>query len=267
MTMISSVLANSRERARDFVLSHLYLRDEAARKYLWNLLGELARNQVDDTTAIEILRRSWIDFLQPNGADFATFYKQRHIPERLQELLALELPCPKSLLDVGYGDGLVTTLMTEHWALNAACSWGVDLCPPPSENLPFSTLQLRSESGYSLPFPTAHFDLLLASQSLHHTPALGECLSEIARVAEPKGLFVVREHDAESPTVIHFLTFVDVFFYEVISNSSVPGGELNYRSATAWIELMRGFGFGLKRILRPARCQLYATVDMLFEKE
>jgi len=66
-----------------------------------------------------------------------------------------------------------------------------------------SGLPIKAYSGISedMPFPTGHFDLVLARSVLHHAQDLARACVEIYRVLKPGGTFLaVREHVISKPT-------------------------------------------------------------------
>ncbi len=109
-----------------------------------------------------------------------------------------KLKDPKNILDVGSGDGLrLESIVDEFPDLERVV--GVDIYPP--ETLSDKYEFILVEEGKNLPFDDETFDLVIASQSLHHIKNVDKMLREIHRVLKPEGKFFIREHDAHKNAI------------------------------------------------------------------
>lgn len=92
---------------------------------------------------------------------------------------------PESILDVGCGEGVITSAWAERLA--GARVVGVDLEHPRLraewESLARPGLEFRAADATSLPFSTDEFDVAAAIESLEHIADPGSVLAEMARVA------------------------------------------------------------------------------------
>ena len=266
MNPYSRVVRDCPDQAREFIYEHLCLRDNAGKTRLWQSLIQISNERASRPASLRVLRRIWSAFCSPSPEAFRAFYQESHTPNRRKELRELGLPRISNLLDVGCGDGLVTTLIADEFRLEPGSVWGVDTSFPKWFEERFSAVTVSNGSRYRLPLVGNRFDLVVAFQSLHHMRDPFGCLSEVVRVLTDKGIVVIREHDVTSQTLRRFLYFVDSFFYEVIMNSSVPGFKPKYRSVVEWLALAQRSGLALIKAVHPRRCQVYNSVDLIFKK-
>jgi ubiquinone/menaquinone biosynthesis C-methylase UbiE len=95
----------------------------------------------------------------------------------------LEIAAPRSVLDVGCGEGV----LTEQWADRFEHVVGVDLEDPTLrrewERRTRPNLEFRAADAASLPFAEDEFDLVCGVEMLEHLPDPSSALDEMARVA------------------------------------------------------------------------------------
>ena len=126
----------------------------------------------------------------------------RRINQLCKLLLEVIPPDTKSLLDVGCGDGLLTSMIKEQRPdLEVK---GVDVLVRPEnriEVIPFD--------GFHLPFDDKSFDMVIFFDVLHHTTDLNQLLKEASRVS--RKFIVVKDHiqsDLYSKLVLRFMDWV-----------------------------------------------------------
>lgn len=92
---------------------------------------------------------------------------------------------PSSVLDVGCGEGVLTTRWAEQ--LGSGRVVGIDLEDPKLRRewtlRPRPNLEFRAMAAESLPFDDGEFELAAATEVLEHVPDPERTLSEMARVA------------------------------------------------------------------------------------
>jgi 2-polyprenyl-3-methyl-5-hydroxy-6-metoxy-1,4-benzoquinol methylase len=92
---------------------------------------------------------------------------------------------PSSVLDVGCGEGVLTTRWAEQ--LGSGRVVGIDLEDPKLRRewtlRPRLNLEFRAMAAESLPFDDGEFELAAATEVLEHVPDPERTLSEMARVA------------------------------------------------------------------------------------
>lgn len=103
-------------------------------------------------------------------------------------------------------------------------------------------------NGHTIPFQSK-FDIAIMSMVLHHIEQDNrhELYSEIARILD-KGLFVIREHNAENSNTIHYLNIQHAFYaltgtpVESPNALSIP---MYFQSKKQWIHEITSSGFKL----------------------
>jgi ubiquinone/menaquinone biosynthesis C-methylase UbiE len=97
----------------------------------------------------------------------------------------LEQAAPRSILDVGCGEGVLTAQWAER--LGSGRVVGVDLEDPKLRSewseRQRENLEFRATSGDELPFSAGEFELVAAIEALEHIPHPERTVAEMARVA------------------------------------------------------------------------------------
>jgi SAM-dependent methyltransferase len=152
----------------------------------------------------------------------------------LAKLLAANIPRNSSLLDIGCGDGRLSSLIQS--ALPSAQIQGIEITERPACRIPCLVFD-----GTHILFPDASFDVCMFVDVLHHTNQIGEVLAEAARVS--RRFLLIKDHLSESSLDFHTLKFMDW-----IGNR--PHGVVlpnNYQSRTQWDAYFGGAGLRLKK--------------------
>jgi 2-polyprenyl-3-methyl-5-hydroxy-6-metoxy-1,4-benzoquinol methylase len=178
---------------------------------------------------------------------------------------------PKTYLDVGYGDGTITSTLCRDWGLqNKSDAYGIEISRNVSAHLPFQQHVIGAEDkSWELPVSTGHFDVITVLNTLHHVADCKSVLQNAYHYLKDGGQLLVREHDVADDDSRDFMKFVDTFFDNVVfgDTSSDKQGIPNYRSAYEWVQLIEKEKFHLNRIDRPATDRLFMQTDMLFTKQ
>lgn len=98
----------------------------------------------------------------------------------------------KRILDVGCGKGPFLRLVQEQFP--TADLYGVDISQELLKHVP-SGVQTKRASMLNLPFPDAHFDILLCIEALEHAIRLDAAVREMCRVLKPGGQIVIIDKD------------------------------------------------------------------------
>jgi len=118
----------------------------------------------------------------------------------LAKLLAADIPENSSLLDIGCGDGTLSSLIqSAHPSVQIQ---GIEIAERPSCRIP-----CRVFDGKRIPFPDASFDVCMFVDVLHHTSQILEALAEAARVS--RRFLLIKDHISESSLDFHTLCFMD----------------------------------------------------------
>ena len=147
----------------------------------------------------------------------------------LAEMLAAQIPRDASVLDIGCGDGAISSHIAQ---LRPDISiQGVEFLVRPE-----CKIECRAFDGSSLPFPDGSFDLCLFVDVLHHTKEPAILLHEAARVS--CSCVLIKDHLDENTFDHVILRFMDW-----VSNR--PHGVVlayNYQSRKEWAEYFEKCG-------------------------
>ena len=208
------------------VLTNLKLRSApgcAAR--LVARVEELVRAGLDDTAAYPLLHQLVHDEIYKSpeylraAADYGEEYNRaKNRVEQIEPLLRrfLDGRVVRSYLDVGCNEGSITAALGT--LLHAEAVHGCDvLAPPPGDPPAFTFALLDPADPYRLPYADASQDVVSAMMSLHHIAELDRTLAEIHRVLRDDGIFIVREHDCDPPSLALLLDLMHGFYAMVWS--------------------------------------------------
>jgi 2-polyprenyl-3-methyl-5-hydroxy-6-metoxy-1,4-benzoquinol methylase len=128
----------------------------------------------------------------PTGNTFDKYGSRNPVVRRLMSGFhsdldeLMELARPRTLLDVGCGEGVLTAEWAERFCSGKVL--GIDLDDPKLaaewDKRRRPNLDFRSEEATSLPFADGEFELAAAIEVLEHVPEPERTLAEMARVAD-----------------------------------------------------------------------------------
>ena len=131
-------------------------------------------------------------------------YLQRLVFEPVQEavldLAVAEVPKPVAILDVGCGTGRLLRAAEQRFP-NAALE-GVDaavgMVKQAQAVLPAgSRIRYQVATAEKLPFANGQFDLVLSTMTFHHWDDQRGAISEVARVLQPRGRWLLADFVAD----------------------------------------------------------------------
>jgi SAM-dependent methyltransferase len=164
--------------------------------------------------------------------------------ERLRAEVLARLQPEHRMLDLGAGAGIVPQM---DFRGRAAQVCGVDPDPRVASNPHLD--EARVGVGEQIPYPDAHFDLVVADNVLEHLDDPDRVFAEIARVLKPGGAFV-----AKTPNAWHYMPtiarFTPLSFHRYIcrlrGRASVDTFPTRYRANTPSAIAAVGARHGLK---------------------
>lgn len=245
------------------------LRTELVNNVLANL--NLLRDEDDQEERIqylESLRDRLNSLLSDRSGSFSREIQDSRATNRANLLIRM-LPqgfIPETMLDIGVGDGSITSAIQRHYDLPKDKVFGTDIVTPREE--PSFTFNLVD--GIDLPFNDNSFDLITANMVLHHVDDLDGLLQEIRRVLRPNGYLVISEHDILSNMnsedisgltseewreyVSSFLDIVHLLYEVILSDPQETEPQefeesfrRNYLSSEEWKNLLESAGFSLNQ--------------------
>jgi SAM-dependent methyltransferase len=148
-------------------------------------------------------------------------YLQRLVLEPVQEavldLAAAEVPRPLAILDVGCGTGRLLRAAEQRFP--KAALEGVDAAVGMIKHaqavLPAqSRIRFRVATAEKLPFANGQFDLVFSTMTFHHWDDQRGAISEVARVLQPGGRWLLADFIAMGPMRLFFLLTRPKRFHE-----------------------------------------------------
>jgi SAM-dependent methyltransferase len=158
-------------------------------------------------------------------------------------------PAQGTALDIGAGNGIASYALAKD-------GWQVAALEPDDSNLVGVgairqlardcnlSIDVVQEFGEQLPFPDAHFNVILARQVLHHARDLPQLCREIDRVLKPGGVFIAARDHVIS-TKADLPKFLDAHPLH-----KLYGGEHAYLRSE-YIEAIESANLKIKRVLDP----------------
>ncbi|MDD4930561.1 MAG: class I SAM-dependent methyltransferase [Candidatus Colwellbacteria bacterium] len=166
---------------------------------------------------------------------------------RQQDIFRFYNGRPKKYLDLGGGDGKITSAIGQYLHLSKekiVCAdidswWDNDRTE--KEEITY----LKISEGHRLPFNDGEFGLVTCFQSLHHMKNPDLVISELYRILEPGGYIIIREHDCDS-VLIKMLIDIEHCIFETVLKDPVDSFIKNYhgdyRSKNEWSRLFYRHG-------------------------
>ncbi len=154
---------------------------------------------------------------------------------------------PASILDIGSGNGAITSGFAAAFASAAGQVYGLDFIKPYPENDNFHHLKYSRKNH--IPAAGGTFDLVTAFMVLHHADDPAKLLKEARRVlkkpegTKPGGLMLVRETDAPTESAVLFNTVMDEILYASLHENQYLSAKIGFRSAAAWEKMFKDTGF------------------------
>jgi ubiquinone/menaquinone biosynthesis C-methylase UbiE len=155
---------------------------------------------------------------------------------------------PESLLDVGSGNGAITSSLAEKLQLPKNKAIGAEIIAEP--NLPPNISQIVFD-GKKLPLSENTIDLSLLLSVIHHAEDYRPLLRDIHRVLKPGGRLIVREFNAPTPELRLLNLVMDHLFYRVFSDEPDVPNPGHFFSQERWLAIFKNIGFRLEKLFHP----------------
>lgn len=153
----------------------------------------------------------------------------------------------KTLIDIGCGDGRITEMTAGDLGFRLENIQGVDVCEPPSHELPFPFLLYKPESEFVPLLNGRQFDVGSLISVLHHSKDSKALIKQAAEVIKDGGHLIVVEHPYNNKNTALFHTFMDRFEYVLINGIDDFPITNNFYTQDELLEMMQEYGFKLIR--------------------
>jgi ubiquinone/menaquinone biosynthesis C-methylase UbiE len=146
-------------------------------------------------------------------------------------------------LDVGCGEGSISSAMTKQFNLDSNHSFACDIIDQKVDG----SFNFTLSTDFSLPYQDNTFDLVTLFMTGHHLSDPERMIPEIRRVMKKTGFLVMRDHNAVTDKEKLFLDIVHCLYACVFSDETKPedcnGKYATYRSTSEFLEMFNKFGF------------------------
>ncbi len=228
-------------------------------------MGALVEQGLDDKSIYKSLRQ----FYEKNEDVFHACFKANKDDRallRAQKMKDLLPPGfrPERILDVGCGDGVITSYLGEIFNLAAQNVYGVDIYERHDKGLNFQYLPYSDES--LIPAEDDCFDLTIALMVMHHAPDALGLLAEMRRTLSDKGRVLIRETDSGYPGGVEFNTVNDELFFRVFQENQSLAQNLNFNNEKTWRSAFERAGFSIVKTNHSECDRVFNPVWFLLEK-
>jgi len=167
---------------------------------------------------------------------------------RLRDVLSLYPGSPDKYLDLGGGDGKISSVIGKHFKLSSkdiVCAdidawWDEDRTE--EEDITY----VKLAEGKTLPFDDEEFSLVTCFQSLHHMKNVNLVIDELYRIVKKRGYVVIREHDCEDNYTKVLIDVEHAIFENILKDFSkdfVDHYHGDYKSKVVWSDMFQKSGF------------------------
>ena len=256
-TILQHPQQHLRQRLRQIMDAQLW-RCPNAQRMLWERLMQLHRQttpNLDDEDIYNALRECYHSKLlcTPEAAHLRSSNQRGGEDDgransrvrEIMDMIAREGVPVSSILDVGCGEGSITTAVGKALNLRASRIHGCDVREPASTN--GFTFQHITDNHYRIPYEDEQFPCVLALMSLHHIDHVEDTLTEIRRILRPGGVLIIREHDLSSPELSPVIDVMHGLYARVWSDppeqpTFCDTYYAHYRPRAEWTRLIEGAG-------------------------
>ena len=127
------------------------------------------------------------------------------------EMLGTQNFTPTRILDIGAGNGQITSALRNHYQLDKIDVFAIDQKLPNIVDVTAITYV-----NNAIPLPDSSIDVVIMFAVLHHIPPNIRTIimDEVFRVLSPGGYVIIREHDSiNDPNFYVFLDLLHLFWY------------------------------------------------------
>lgn len=206
----------------------------------------LCQQDLSNEARFQQLRQYYVSIaeqlhLKRSFSDHTTERVARRV-RQLKEVLTQACPGlqPKSLLDVGSGDGLITAGLGQVLAIEKSQVIGLDIVPP---DKPLDTMRSVQYDGKTFPFDSNSMDSASIISVLHHVAHFPQLVAETYRVLKPGGVAIIRDFNADTRPLKLFNHIMDLFYYRVFADLPDVPNPGCFFSESDWMATFRKAGF------------------------
>ncbi len=148
---------------------------------------------------------------------------------------------PTRYLDVGCFQGDITISVGNHFGLKKDQIHGIDI----NKYIDTTDFVYTVYNGVCIPYVDNSFDLITCFMVMHHVPPenLVRLLKEVYRVLKPRGLFIIKEHDATGRDSMLLDVLHEYYDYVLNPTRTWEESAANYKNAKYWSQMISNAGF------------------------
>lgn len=207
-------------------------------------IDNLCSSNLSNEKIFEELRTYFIGLLEHKELrESIELDKVTYLKRKISQIkLLLNGHSPASFLDIGYGDGEITTELMNHLKLPKDKVTGLEVF---SRDFDFPFTRVIYD-GIRIPLKDNSQELITLFSVLHHSDKPELLIKDIHRVMHPNGRLIIRDTDAQTEETKLFNLVFDHLFYKVFTDlkeAPIPG---NYLGMAEWIDMLKRNGFALE---------------------
>ncbi len=219
---------------------------ELGQQFVGKITSLCQNPDLDNASRFKTLRSCYVEMQEQHHLkrSFSDHAVERVARRVKQFVTLLKEVCPgfqpKSMVDVGAGDGLITEGMGKGWQIDPQQVVGLDIFPPEK---PLPGMRHVTYDGVVFPFEDKKHDLATIISVLHHVSHYETMLKETFRILKPGGKLLVRDFNANTPDLKLFNHIMDMFYYRVFADLPDVPNPGCFLPEEQWESLLTRIGF------------------------
>lgn len=217
---------------------HHYLTETQVR----DIFSEL---QKDDSLTDKKIYDTFRSYIETKKEDEKSYDTQKRGSSRVRDVSMFYKDRPRSYLDLGGGDGSITSAISNHYGIEKSICADIDTWYDTPRKI-YDINYVSIDEDNNLPFGDKEFSLVTCFQSLHHMKNLDSRLEDIKRIVKPGGYVILREHDCRD-SYMRMLIDIEHCIFELVlkpyNKHFIDSYYADYKSKYQWSDIFKSLGF------------------------
>jgi ubiquinone/menaquinone biosynthesis C-methylase UbiE len=213
------------------IIKRVFIYPHNTNKVLQKLWKSAASGKIEEEEAMRQFVAILAKFKKMPTKQLSDSYKSASTLELLGDFR------PKSILDIGAGEGIIAQSVGESYGLDKESIFAIDL-----QKIDNNHVTVLEYVDGKIPLPDKSVDLVILMSVLHHIDPHNrmKVMAEVQRVLSDNGRVFIREHDDNAKYEFRiFLQFVHYVWYTVYNENEDP---LYLMTKKYLVELFEDYG-------------------------